>query len=215
MTKISNMTTVNQVAEAHGWTVHSTFLHVREYRRAGGAAHEVRVTYTPKGQIRSAHRHEAVGQYTDVWTHETGKLAKVIELLGGVDVSNLTRPLTVSLGWYVLCEVIPGYALDMHTPQRPDTNQRAALVTRGLLTPGEHHHLTEKGRKAAIQLFPHYRQHVQSVAVCGCLRNPLGHTVDEHPEPPATSSPKYNQHVGGVEIPSATQQARNAAHQEA
>lgn len=159
MTKTSNMTTVNQVAEAHGWTVHNSQQHDRDYRRDG---HEVGVTYTYSGQIHSAQKRDGVGRYQSVYAYETGKLAKVIELLGGVDTSDLTRSLKASLGWYVLCEMDPGYALDMRTPEQPNTGQRAALVRRGLLAPGTRHHLTEKGRRAAIQLFPRYRQHVQA-----------------------------------------------------
>lgn len=153
----THLITVCEIAQAHGWNEHSFRLYSRLYRRADT---EVFVSYTPKGSIRSAMSRKIGAYYADdldVYMHETGKLAKVITLLGGVDTRSLTPTLVISLGWYAACEMDSDHRLSHLTAQQPDCNQRAALVTRGLLTPGDDHQLTKDGKAAAVQLLVSYR----------------------------------------------------------
>lgn len=157
----SHLTTVRRIAQAHGWSQHAFRLY-SEYYRKGDL--EVFVSYTPAGTIRSAVRRKLAAEpvtHLDVFMHETGKLAKVIALLGGVDTRSLTPTLVISLGWYAACEMDAAHRLSPLTAQQPDNNQRAALVTRGLLTPGDDHQLTEDGQAAAVQLLVSYRAWAQ------------------------------------------------------
>jgi hypothetical protein len=160
----THLITVRRIAQAHGWTQHQFRIYSEYYRKADM---EVFVSYTPKGMIRSAVRRKTAAEsvtHLDVHMHETGKLAKVIALLGGVDTRGLTPMLVISLGWYAACEMDPAHRLSHRTAQQPDCNQRAALVTRGLLTPGDDHQLTEDGQAAAVQLLVSYRAWAQQTS---------------------------------------------------
>jgi hypothetical protein len=145
--------TIAIVASANGWTTAEIGPRMTEHHKGDAI---VRVLYSRTWRLRHAHRAES-DSWRDVWPGATDKLAKVIALLDGVDTSSLTDTMVASLSYYVDLDITG----EIPAQRTPDTTQRAALVTRGLLTPGYHHELTDTGRTAAAQLFPAYQKHVQ------------------------------------------------------